>query len=127
MDGRVMTVTPIANKIIDKVVIRLDGREWQLILNFNMICELKQMTGLNALDVEHNLFHPLDPIAIRTLLYLSLREQGAPYTLAQAGNLINPQTLLPIADGLIKAWAASMPRKEDGEQEQGEAAAVASA
>lgn len=122
-----MPVKPIANKLVDKVILELDGRKWQLVIDFNMLCDLKQMTGINALstDPQTNIFMHPDPIAVRTLLYLALREQGADYTLEQTGKLINARTLPPIWEAIVTAWAASMPKKED--QQEGEARAAISA
>lgn len=121
MDGRISPVKkPLANKVIDKVVVALDGREWQLVVNHNVLCELESMTGVNALFGADNVFTRPSAKTLRALLFLCLREQGAEYTLEEVGNLINAKTLPLITKGILLAWVASMPKKEDVESEMGE-------
>ena len=115
---------PIANKLVDKVMVRLDGREWQLVITFNLLCELESMTAINGLLGAESIFVKQSPKGIRALLYLCLREQGAEYTLEQVGDLINARTLPLVTQGLLLAWVASMPKKEDVENEPGEGLAA---
>lgn len=122
MDGRINAVKkpPVANKVIEKIIIKLDDREWQLVVPTNVLCELESMTGVNALFGAGSVFTQPSFTTIRALLYLCLREQGAEYTLLETGNLITAKTLTLVTKGLMAAWAASMPRKEDVETEMGE-------
>ena len=126
MDGRISPVKkpPVANKVIDKVMVRLDGRDWQLVITFNLLCELQTMTEINGLFGAESIFVKQNPIGIRALLYLCLREQGAEYTLEQVGDLINAKTLPLVTQGLLLAWVASMPKKEDAGNEPGEVPAA---
>jgi len=117
MDGRIKK--PVANRVIEKVKIRLDGREWPLIVNHNLLCDLEDMTGANVLFGADNIAKPSAKM-IRALLYLCLREQGAEYTLQQVGELITAANLHLVTKGIIEAWVASMPRKEDIDAETGE-------
>jgi hypothetical protein len=121
MDGRISPVKkPVANKVIDKVVVALDGREWQLVVTTNVLCELETMTGVNALFGSDSVFTRPSARTLRAVLYLCLREQGAEYTLEEVGNLITSKTLPLVTKGIMLAWVASMPRKEDVESEMGE-------
>jgi hypothetical protein len=122
MDGRISSVKkpPVANKVIDRVVVLLDGREWQLVVTTNVLCELESMTGVNALFGAESVFTRPTAKTLRALLYICLREQGAEYTLEEVGNLITAKTLPLVTKGLMLAWVASMPKKEDVESEMGE-------
>jgi hypothetical protein len=126
MDSRIRPVKPpVANKVIDRVMVRLDGHDWQLVITFNTLCELETMTEINGLFGAQSIFVRQSPKGIRALLWLCLREQGAKYTLEEVGELINAETLPKVAEGLLLAWVASMPKKEDTEADTGEVKAAA--
>lgn len=109
-----MATRKIADKLIQKVQMRLDGKDWPLVVTHNVLIECEELTGLNMLTGEANLLRPSAKL-VRALLYLCLQRAGAPYTLEQVGDLITPQNLVLIQEGLLKAWAASMPEPEEGE------------
>lgn len=105
----------LANKLVPKVKIRLDGKEWPLVCNHNILCDLEDMTGLNVLfGAEATLAKPSAKV-IRAWLFLCLREQGAEYTLQQVGELITQNNLHLIVKGLVDAYVAAMPAKEEVE------------
>jgi len=112
-----MPIKSIANKVVDKVIVKLDGRDWQLVVNHNVLCELETLTGVNALFGADNVFTRPSAKTLRALLFLCLREQGAEYTLEEVGALITAKTLPLITKGILLAWVASMPKKEDVESE----------
>src|SRR5882672_4370995 len=102
----------LADKLIDKVVVQLDGKEWRLVVTHNTLIDAEELTGLNSLTGEVNLLRPSAKL-MRGMLYLCLRHAGAKYTLEQVGLMINPQNVVAIQEALLAAWAASMPKPEE--------------
>ena len=103
---------PIAEKLIPKVELKLDGRTWPLVVTHNALIECEELTGLNLIAGEVNLLRPSAKL-VRALLYVALRRAGAKYTLEQVGILIHPQNIVMVQEALLTAWAASMPGPED--------------
>lgn len=110
---------PLANKLQQpKVQIRLDGRDWPIVVTHNILCDLEELTGLNVLTGADTSMAKPSATMIRALLFLCLREQGAEYTIEEVGRLITRQNLVLVSRGLIAAYAASMPRKEEVEADE---------
>lgn len=103
-----MAPRKIADRLVQKVQIRLDEKDWPLVVTHNILIDCEELTGLNVLTGEANLMRPSAKL-VRALLYLCLRRAGAVYTLDEVGDLINPQNIVLVQEGLLKAWAASMP------------------
>jgi len=111
----------LADKLIQKVQIRLDDKDWRLVITHNTLIECEDLTGLNLLTGEVNIIRPSAKL-VRALLYLSLKHAGAKYSLEQVGELINPQNIVTVQEGLLAAWAASMPEPEAEKENPTEAA-----
>lgn len=109
-----MAPRKIADKLIQKVQVRLDGKDWPIVVTHNVLIECEELTGLNMLTGEANLLRPSAKL-VRGLLFLCLQRAGAKYTLEEVGDLITPQSLVLVQEGLLKAWAASMPEPEASE------------
>jgi hypothetical protein len=107
-----MAPRKIAEKLIEKVQIRLDGKDWPIVVSHNVLIDCEELTGMNVLTGEANLLRPSAKL-VRALLYLCLKRAGADYSLAEVGDLITPQNLVMVQEGLLKAWAASMPEPEE--------------
>jgi hypothetical protein len=105
----------IAEKLVRKVDLKLDGKTWPLIVTHNVLIECEELTGLNLIAGEVNLLRPSAKL-VRALLYVALRRAGAKYTLEQVGDLINPENIVMVQEGLLTAWAASMPAPDDTER-----------
>lgn len=119
---------PTADKVIKRVTVILEGREWPLVITHNVLIDCEEMTGLNVLTGGVNLARPSATL-IRALLFLSLRRAGAKYTLAQVGDMVHPGNMAEIMKGLGEAWKASNPDpepepEEDGEQDPNQVAAT---
>src|ERR1041384_269440 len=106
----------LAEKLIKKVEIRLDGKDWPIVVTHNLLIECEELTGLNVLAGGVNLLRPAAPL-VRAVLYLALRRAGAKYSIEQVGDLINPQNMVKIQEGILTAWAASMPEPEEVDTE----------
>jgi hypothetical protein len=111
-----MAPRKVADKLIQKVEVKLKGKKWPLLVDHNVLIECEDLTGLNMLTGEANLLRPSAKL-VRALLFLCLQRAGADYTLEQVGKLITPKNLVLVQEGLLKAWAASMP---DDEEDEGE-------
>ena len=107
-----MPKKPIAEKLIRKVELKLDGKTWPLAVTHNVLIECEELTGLNLIAGEVNLLRPSAKL-VRALLYVVLRRAGAKYTLEQVGDLIHPENIVMVQEGLLTAWAASMPAPDD--------------
>ena len=99
------------DKLIRKVEIRLDGKDWPIVITHNTLIECEDLTGLNSLTGEVNLVRPSAKL-VRALLYVALKHAGAKYTLEQVGLLITSENIVTVQEGLLNAWAASMPDPE---------------
>lgn len=110
MDSR---VTSIADKLIDRVVIKLgDGSEWPLLITFHVLLEFEKQTGLNALFNADKVFGEMSATNLLTLLYLCLREQGAKYTLEETGQLAYGRIAM-LRGVLLIAFTKAMVQKDD--------------
>ena len=105
----------ITEKLIRKVELKLDGKTWPLAVTHNVLIECEELTGLNLIAGEVNLLRPSAKL-VRALLFVVLRRAGAKYTLEQVGDLINPENIVMVQEGLLTAWAASMPAADDAER-----------
>lgn len=101
-------MTRKADKLIKKVQIKLDGQDWRLVITHNTLIECEDLTGLNLLTGDANLMRPSAKL-VRALLYLALKHAGAKYTLDEVGLMITPDNIVTVQEGLLNAWAASMP------------------
>jgi hypothetical protein len=110
-----MPKKPIAEKLIRRVELKLDGKTWPLAVTHNVLIECEELTGLNLIAGEVNLLRPSAKL-VRALLYVVLRRAGAKYTLEQVGDLIHPENIVMVQEGLLTAWAASMPAPDDAER-----------
>jgi hypothetical protein len=106
-----------AEKLIKKVEIRLDGKNWPIVITHNVLIECEDLTGLNVLAGEVNLVRPSAKL-VRGLLYLALKRADAKYTLAEVGDLITPHNIVKVQEALLTAWAASMPDEEDSNEDR---------
>ena len=114
-EERTMSRKPITEKLIRKVELKLDGKVWPLVVTHNVLIECEELTGLNLIAGDVNLRRPSAKL-VRALLYVVLRRPGAKYTLEQVGDLINPENIVMVQEGLLTAWAASMPAPDDTER-----------
>jgi hypothetical protein len=104
-------------KLIKRVEIRLDGKNWPIVITHNVLIECEDLTGLNVLAGEVNLVRPSAKL-VRGLLYLALKRAGAKYTLAEVGDLITPHNIVKVQEALLTAWAASMPDEEESTEDR---------
>ena len=109
-----MSRKPIAEKLIRKVELNLDGKVWPLAVTHNVLIECEELTGLNLIAGDVNLLRPSAKL-VRALLYVVLRRAGAQFTLEQVGDLINPKNIVLVQESLLTAWAASMPVPDETE------------
>ena len=107
-----MASRKIADKLVEKVQIRIDGKDWPIVVTHNVLIDCEELTGLNVLTGEASLARPSAKL-VRALLYLCLQRAGAKYTLEEVGDLITPHNLVMVQEGLLKAWIASMPPEEE--------------
>lgn len=99
----------IADQLTPRVQVTLDGKDWPIVITHNVLIECEDLTGMNVLAGEEaNLLRPSAKL-VRALLFLALQRAGAPYTLEQVGDLINPSNLLMVQKAILQAWTVSMP------------------
>lgn len=112
-----MAPRKVADKLTKKVLIHIDGKDWPIVVTHNVLIECEELTGFNSLSFEEGTVSVIRPSAklMRAMLYLTLKRAGAKYTLEEVGELITPQNLALINQGMLEAWAASMPEPEESE------------
>jgi hypothetical protein len=110
-------MSSVSEKLTKKVMVRLDDKEWPIVITHNVLIDCEELTGLNVLTGEVNLLKPSAKL-VRALLYLALKGAGAKYSIEQIGDLITPKNLSTIQEALLNAWAASMPDEEEIEEER---------
>lgn len=101
----------IADKLIKKVEVKLDGKAWPIVITHNVLIEVEELSGLNVLAGEANLAKPSAKL-LRAVLFVALQRAGAKYTIGQVGDLIGPHNMVQIQQAILTAWAASMPDAE---------------
>jgi hypothetical protein len=107
-------VRKIADKLVQKVEILLDGKTWPIVITHNVLIECEDLTGLNVLSGDANLVRPSAKL-MRALLFLALQRAGAKYTIEEIGDLITPKNLVTIQRGILAAWAAAAVPPDEGE------------
>lgn len=99
------------DKLIQKVELKIDGRQWPIVVDHELLIDLEDLTGLNVLTGTVNVAHPSAKL-MRDFLYLALKRAGAKYTQKEVSARINPGNILLIQEALLAAWSASMPELE---------------
>jgi len=105
-------VRKIADKLVQKVEILLDGKTWPIVITHNILIECEDLTGLNVLSGDANLVRPSAKL-MRALLFLALQRAGAKYTIEEVGDFITPHNLVTIQRGILAAWAAALPAPDE--------------
>ena len=65
-----MSKKSIAERLIRKVELKLDGKTWPLVVTHNVLIECEELTGLNLIAGEVNLLRPSAKL-VRALLYVA--------------------------------------------------------
>lgn len=107
----------IADKLIKRVQVLLDGKEWPIVITHNVLIECEELTGMNVLTGDVNLLRPSAKL-LRALLFLALQRAGAKYTIEEVGDLITPHNVVKLQEAILTAWAASMPGPEEVDEER---------
>jgi hypothetical protein len=102
----------LADKLVQKVEILLDGKTWPIVITHNILIECEDLTGLNVLSGDANLVRPSAKL-MRALLFLALQRAGAKYTIEEVGDFITPHNLVTIQRGILAAWAAALPAPDE--------------
>lgn len=105
----------IADKLIKRVEVTLDGKTWPIVITHNVLIECETLTGLNVLTGDVNVARPSATL-LRALLYLALKGAGAKYTLEHVGSFIKPQNIVKIQEAILTAWAAAMSEAEPDDE-----------
>ena len=105
-------VRKIADKLVQKVEILLDGKTWPIVITHNILIECEDLTGLNVLSGDANLVRPSAKL-MRALLFLALQRAGAKYTIEEVGDFITPHNLVTIQRGILAALAAALPAPDE--------------
>ena len=96
--------------------IKLEGMEYDLVLDLNAFAELEEIYGnvTEALDgLEKGSFK-----AIRAILFAILKNQNEELTLVKVGKMINMSNIVEITDKLNKTAQNSLPELDEEEIEE---------
>ena len=100
--------------------LEIDGVKYSLAYDFNAICKIEELTGVNLLEALESLQNGLSASQLRGLFLAALEagpEAAFPgktprESLETAGELIRLDTLLPITKALSEAYNLSMASME---------------
>jgi hypothetical protein len=111
-------VLSMADKLVKKVNLELDGDTWPLMVTHNVIIDAEDALGQNGniLSGECNIIRPSAKV-VRALLWAALKRAGAKYSLEDVGELITPHNIVTVQEAILTAWAASMPEVEEDSAE----------
>ena len=98
-----------ADPTIEFAKLKVDGKEYRLVYDFNAIAEAEDICGCNLLQGMFRMGGEWSAKQIRGLLYAALRIAQPEITLEQVGDLVRLDTLVSIPTALIEAYNLSMP------------------
>ena len=104
----------IADKLVQKVEILLDGKTWPIVITHNVLIECEDLTGMNVLSGDINLVRPSAKL-MRAILFVALQRAGAKYTIEEVGDFITPHNLVTVQQAILTAWAAALPAEGEAE------------
>jgi hypothetical protein len=108
---------------ISKTNIHLGGKDRSLCFDFNAICEVSKLTGLNLLEASVS---TVEANNLRALLYASLlHDEPTSLTLNEVGSWITMKNLPEVRATILTAWFESVTddEKTEGDNKPGEAQA----
>ncbi|MDO4391497.1 MAG: hypothetical protein Q4C11_00115 [Clostridium sp.] len=114
MATKTVKAKDLRNKKDNKI--KLEGMEYDLVLDLNAFAELEEIYGnvTEALDgLEKGSFK-----AIRAILFAILKNQNEELTLVKVGKMINMSNIVEITDKLNKTAQNSLPELDEEEIEE---------
>ncbi len=93
-------IKSIAEKLIRKVDLKLEGKTWPLVVTHKVLIECEEFTSLKLIAGEVCLLRPSSKL-VPALLYVALRPASTKYTLEQMGDLTNPGNIVLVQEGLL--------------------------
>jgi|SRR6266567_3327687 len=101
---------------LPKVFVEINDTKYHMCFDFNAICTVEELTGINLLNQMYDLnLDKLSSKMFRALLFASLLKAQPDMTIDDAGALINPYTTQSIYPALLQAWFESMPKPSEEE------------
>lgn len=95
----------LRNWLTRRVEFSYEGCPWPLVFTHGALLRCEELTGTPMLKAR--LAQPSARL-LRALLFVALREAGAPCTLEKAGEQITRKSIASVRATIIGAWAASM-------------------
>jgi len=92
----------------EAAIVRIGGKEYLLVYDFNSICDAESVAGCNLLDaIQH--MGGMSAVEFRGLLYAALKPNHPEMTIGAAGDLFSCVTQLPDwTRGLAEAYSLSV-------------------
>jgi hypothetical protein len=104
-------------------MITIGGKERHLCFDFNAICEVGKLTGINLLQESVS---TVEANSLRALLYASLLHEDSTLTIDLVGSWITMKNLAQVRASILTAWFESVSDDEAKvESKPGEAPAQA--
>jgi hypothetical protein len=107
-----------AGPVVPPTVLHFGGQAWNIVSDYNVLCELEEMTGVNVLfGQEASLAKPTATL-VRAWLFLALRQQGAKLTLQEVGAQLTMDKVPEVLQRLTESWFGPMPQPKEVEAGQ---------
>jgi len=100
-------VSGIAGKdpLLPDVKLDIGGKVRQLVFDFNAICTVTSITGINLLEASVGV---TDAPSMRALLFASLLHNDPDLTLEEVGSWITMKNIVHVKQALLTAWFLSI-------------------
>lgn len=114
--------SPLAARLKPAYALELDGEKYELVFDYNAVAEAEAETG-GMVNLLHGILYlnSMSALQLRGLFYAALKPKQPKITLAEAGSLINLETMPLIMAGLAEAWKLSMPEAAKNPTDAGSA------
>lgn len=113
---------PGEDPTLPDVSLVIGGQERHLCFDFEAICKVEQLTGLNLLK---SAVSEVSATNLRALLYAALLRDDPALSLEQVSKWITMHNVANIHQALVTAWFGSVDQQESKDDEPGEAPAQA--
>lgn len=99
-------------QIIPKIYLEIGGMQRKLTFDFNAVCVVDELTGINLLEASVS---TVSAPNVRALLFASLLHDEPKLTIEEVGSWITMSNLINVRKAITAAWFASLDTDDDDE------------
>lgn len=97
-------------QLTPKVYLEIGGKKRKLTFDFNSICTVNDLTGINLLEASVS---TVTAPSVRALLFASLLHDEPNLTIEEVGSWLNMSNLVNVRKAITAAWFASLSTEDD--------------